>query len=59
MKQAVMIAPGKIEFIDVLTPEIEANQVLIKVKRIGICGSDIHVYHGKHPYTSYSRGAEA
>ena len=21
--------------------------------RIGICGSDIHVYHGKHPYTSY------
>lgn len=20
---------------------------------IGICGSDIHVYHGKHPFTSY------
>ena len=48
------IAPGKIEFIDVLTPETEANQILIKIKRIGICGSDIHVYHGKHPYTSYS-----
>ena len=27
--------------------------MLVKIKRIGICGSDIHVYHGKHPYTSY------
>lgn len=25
----------------------------MKIKRIGICGSDIHVYHGKHPYTKY------
>ena len=23
------------------------------MKKIGVCGSDIHVYHGKHPYTSY------
>lgn len=29
------------------------NEVLIKVMKIGVCGSDIHVYHGKHPYTSY------
>jgi L-iditol 2-dehydrogenase len=27
--------------------------VLLKIQRIGVCGSDIHVYHGKHPYTSY------
>ena len=27
--------------------------MLVKIKRIGICGSDIHVYHGKHPYTKY------
>lgn len=53
MKQAVMTQPGKIEFHEVPTPEISANQVLIKIMSIGICGSDIHVYHGKHPYTSY------
>jgi L-iditol 2-dehydrogenase len=23
------------------------------MKRIGICGSDLHVYHGKHPLTTY------
>ena len=27
--------------------------MLIRVRRIGVCGSDIHVYHGLHPYTSY------
>ncbi|HEX3052270.1 MAG TPA: alcohol dehydrogenase catalytic domain-containing protein [Aggregatilineaceae bacterium] len=25
----------------------------MQTKRIGVCGSDIHVFHGKHPYTSY------
>ena len=53
MKQAVMTAPGKIEFRDVPPPAPAAGQVLVRMKRIGVCGSDIHVYHGKHPYTSY------
>lgn len=48
-----MTAPGKIEFRDVPVPKVKEGQVLVKIKRIGICGSDIHVYHGKHPYTSY------
>lgn len=48
-----MIAPGKIEFQDIPIPEIENNEVLIKIMRIGICGSDIHVYQGKHPLTTY------
>jgi L-iditol 2-dehydrogenase len=53
MIQAVMTAPGKIRFRDVPTPEIRSDQVLIKIIRIGICGSDIHVFHGNHPFTSY------
>lgn len=53
MLQQVMTAPGEIEFREVPIPEIGENQVLVKMKRLGICGSDIHVYHGKHPYTKY------
>jgi L-iditol 2-dehydrogenase len=53
MKQAVMTAPGKIQFHDVPVPALGAGQVLLRMKRIGVCGSDIHVFHGKHPYTSY------
>ncbi|GAH34319.1 unnamed protein product, partial [marine sediment metagenome] len=53
MKQEVVTAPGKIEFRDIPIPELEENDILIKIMRIGVCGSDIHVYHGKHPYTDY------
>ncbi|WP_010270799.1 zinc-dependent alcohol dehydrogenase [Paenibacillus senegalensis] len=53
MIQAIMTEPGKIEFNDVPVPEVKANQIKIKMKSIGVCGSDIHVNHGKHPYTSY------
>jgi len=53
MLQQVMIAPGKIEFRDIDKPVPKGNEVLIKVMSIGICGSDIHVYHGKHPFTKY------
>jgi len=53
MKQALMTAPGRIEFRDVPMPALAPGQVLVRMKKIGVCGSDIHVYHGKHPYTSY------
>jgi len=53
MLQAVMTAPGKIEYQEVPNPACKSDQVLIRVKNIGVCGSDIHVYHGLHPYTSY------
>ncbi len=53
MLQQVMTAPYQIEFREVPVPAIGADQVLVKIMHIGICGSDIHVYHGKHPFTSY------
>ena len=53
MVQQVMTAPKKITFHEVPIPEPEEDQVLVKIMRIGICGSDIHVYHGTHPFTSY------
>jgi len=53
MRQAVMTEPGKIEFREVAEPEVGPGQILLRVKQIGICGSDVHVYHGKHPFTSY------
>lgn len=53
MKQAIMTEPGTIDFRDVPVPEINADQVLVRIIRLGVCGSDIHVYQGRHPYTSY------
>ncbi|MFX0086685.1 MAG: zinc-binding dehydrogenase [Candidatus Hodarchaeota archaeon] len=61
MKQQVIIAPKKIKFHDIPIPKLVKNEVLVKIMRIGICGSDIHVYYGKHPNTSYpvTQGHEA
>ena len=53
MKQAIMIDPGTIEFREIPKPLPGRQQVLIRVRRIGICGSDVHVNHGKHPFTTY------
>jgi L-iditol 2-dehydrogenase len=53
MLQAVLEHPHRIVMKNAAKPFVNANDVLIKVKRIGICGSDIHAYHGKHPYVTY------
>jgi L-iditol 2-dehydrogenase len=43
----------EIEFLDVPVPEADKDEVLIEMKRIGVCGSDIQVYHGKHKYMKF------
>ena len=53
MIQQVMTAPKEIAFREVPVPQIGDDQVLVKIMKIGVCGSDIHVYHGTHPFTSY------
>src|ERR1035437_2932334 len=54
MRQAIMLSPGVIEHREVPEPgKLQANEILLRIKKIGICGSDIHVYHGKHPATPY------
>ena len=53
MLQQVMTEPGRIEFRDIPVPEPGRGQALVKIMEIGVCGSDIHVYHGEHPFTSY------
>lgn len=53
MIQQIMYAPKTISFREVDIPTPGPDQVLVKIKKIGICGSDIHVFHGKHPFTSY------
>ena len=49
MKQAVMTAPGEIDIHEITEPSPGPGEVLLRIHRIGVCGSDIHVYHGKHP----------
>ncbi|MDK2799160.1 MAG: L-iditol 2-dehydrogenase [Clostridiales bacterium] len=53
MLQTIVPEAYKIDFLDVPVPKVGNDQVLIKIKRVGICGSDIQVYHGKHKYMTF------
>ena len=54
MRQAIMTKPGIIEFNDVAAPrKLAPNEVLLKIQKIGVCGSDINVFNGEHPATPY------
>ncbi len=50
MKQAVLKEPRLVEIREVPLPhELKSNEILLKIHRVGICGSDVHMYYGKHP----------
>ena len=53
MKQAVMEKPGTIRFEDAAETPPGVGEVRLRIRQIGICGSDIHVWHGSHPFTPY------
>lgn len=56
MKAIVAREPKKIEVIEREKPKIrKENELLIKIKAVGICGSDIHIYHGTSPVATYPR----
>lgn len=48
MKAAVLIAPHRFELRDVPRPQIGPDDVLIRVTRTGICGTDLHMFHGHY-----------
>ena len=49
MKAAVFMGKEKLEVREVDVPEITEEEALIRVKFAGICGTDIHIFAGKHP----------
>ena len=55
MKILVCTNPRKLEYKDVQVPQLSENCAIIKIKRIGVCGTDLHAYEGTQPFLSYPR----
>ncbi|MDQ2916040.1 MAG: alcohol dehydrogenase catalytic domain-containing protein [Pseudomonadota bacterium] len=49
MKALVYTAPNEVTYRDEPLPCIEIGEVLIRIDAVGICGSDMHAYHGHDP----------
>lgn len=47
--------PRRFEYEDVKRPQLEPGHAIIKIKRIGICGTDLHAFEGTQPFFCYPR----
>lgn len=55
MKAIVLEGPGKASVQDVPEPRQAEGEVLLQVRKIGLCGSDLNSYRGRNPLVSYPR----
>ncbi|MBO9591405.1 MAG: zinc-binding alcohol dehydrogenase family protein [Niabella sp.] len=55
MKMLVCTAPGHFTFREDALPEAGAGMARIRLKRVGICGTDLHAFEGTQPFFSYPR----
>ena len=49
MKAIQISAPGELGVVDINTPVPGEDEVLLKIKYVGFCGSDLNTFLGKNP----------
>src|SRR4051794_40345480 len=55
MKTLVCTTPGLLEYSTAEKPVLTKGNAIIRIKRIGICGTDLHAYEGTQPFFNYPR----
>jgi 2-desacetyl-2-hydroxyethyl bacteriochlorophyllide A dehydrogenase len=46
---------GRFKLTELEPPAFTAGEAIVRIKRVGICGTDLHAYKGNQPYFSYPR----
>lgn len=49
MQALVYTQPNEVQLLDRPDPTLQAGEVILKIDAVGICGSDMHAYHGHDP----------
>ena len=55
MKALVMKKPGELVMEEKPKPVAKEGEVLLKILRVGVCGTDLHAYEGHQPFFTYPR----
>jgi 2-desacetyl-2-hydroxyethyl bacteriochlorophyllide A dehydrogenase len=55
MKALVCTTPRQFDYINTEMPITAEGETLLKIERIGICGTDLHAFEGTQPYFNYPR----
>ncbi|MBO9619852.1 MAG: zinc-binding alcohol dehydrogenase family protein [Niabella sp.] len=55
MKSLICTTPGRFEYREDSQPVAQAGKAIIRLKRVGICGTDLHAFEGTQPFFNYPR----
>jgi 2-desacetyl-2-hydroxyethyl bacteriochlorophyllide A dehydrogenase len=55
MEALVCLEPGKLQLVQRAGPPHDPARVLVRPRRVGVCGTDYHIFQGKHPFLQYPR----
>jgi 2-desacetyl-2-hydroxyethyl bacteriochlorophyllide A dehydrogenase len=55
MRAVVCQEPFMLDVVERPAPEAGLGEVLVRIRRIGLCGTDFHIFAGRHPYLAYPR----
>ncbi len=55
MRILTCTSPGSFQYSEQEQPVLSKDHAIIKIKRIGICGTDLHAFEGTQPYFNYPR----
>ncbi len=55
MKTLVCTCPGELNYEEAERPEVKPGYALLRVRRVGICGTDLHAFEGTQPFFDYPR----
>src|SRR5688500_1524126 len=56
MKTIILNEPGRFSLTDTLEPRSPApGEAMVRVHRVGVCGTDLHAYRGRQPFFTYPR----
>lgn len=55
MLQVRLLEPGRFEVLQVADLQPREGEALVRIQRIGVCGTDLHAFKGRQPFFSYPR----
>ncbi|MDR7156929.1 2-desacetyl-2-hydroxyethyl bacteriochlorophyllide A dehydrogenase [Sphingobium xenophagum] len=55
MKALVCVAPNEARIEERARPVAGQGEVLLRIRRVGVCGTDFHIFTGKQPFFTYPR----
>jgi len=55
MNALVCTEPGNFEYTEIAEPSMKAGHAIVRIRNIGICGTDLHAFEGTQPFFNYPR----